>query len=166
MVLSRLRETVFGARGLEIVTAETGDAKELADLHAQGFERNWDTGEFYRLLAQKGVTALIARSGKAKSSSPFGFVVVRQAADEAEVLSICTAKQRRKRGVGISLMREVLSHLAQLDCQSVFLEVAADNIAAISLYRKLGFKRIAERPGYYQSGSERKTALVMQLALR
>jgi ribosomal-protein-alanine N-acetyltransferase len=44
----------------------------------------------------------------------------------------------------------------------LFLEVAADNPAALTLYGKLGFARLSERQGYYARPDGRPaTAIVM-----
>ena len=49
----------------------------------------------------------------------------------------------------------------------MFLEVDEGNAAAQGLYRKLGFRVVAERKGYYALGNGQKsTALVMRLDLR
>ncbi|MEO0909859.1 MAG: ribosomal-protein-alanine acetyltransferase, partial [Pseudomonadota bacterium] len=54
--------------------------------------------------------------------------------------------------------------------ESLFLDVDETNFAATSLYRKMGFKQVSERKGYYASGSDgeakHSTALVMRLELR
>jgi ribosomal-protein-alanine N-acetyltransferase len=43
------------------------------------------------------------------------------------------------------------------------LEVGADNVAARSLYTKLGFAKVGERPGYYAGDVK---AMVMRLVWR
>ena len=51
--------------------------------------------------------------------------------------------------------------------ETMFLEVDEGNNAALGLYRKLGFRKVAERKGYYAAGDGQKsTALVMRLDLR
>jgi ribosomal-protein-alanine N-acetyltransferase len=51
--------------------------------------------------------------------------------------------------------------------ETLFLEVAADNAAALGLYEGLGFEMAGRRKGYYDRGaaSPRIDALVMRLCL-
>ena len=47
----------------------------------------------------------------------------------------------------------------------VFLEVRESNKVAISFYKKLNFKEVGRREGYYKKDSGRESALLMSLAL-
>jgi ribosomal-protein-alanine N-acetyltransferase len=49
----------------------------------------------------------------------------------------------------------------------MFLEVEAENKAAVTLYGRLGFKKVGERPAYYTGADGRRSsALVMSRVLR
>jgi ribosomal protein S18 acetylase RimI-like enzyme len=48
----------------------------------------------------------------------------------------------------------VLSEAAQRGVQSVELEYRVSNLPAESLYRKLGFRSVGRRPGYYRDTGE------------
>ncbi|WP_407818470.1 GNAT family N-acetyltransferase, partial [Staphylococcus aureus] len=51
--------------------------------------------------------------------------------------------------------------------ETMFLEVDNNNASALGLYRKLGFKTVAERKAYYTAKDGTKsTALVMRRDLR
>lgn len=52
----------------------------------------------------------------------------------------------RNYGIGSILM----NHLIQLVDKSITLEVKINNIFALKLYKKYGFKKVAIRKGYYQ----------------
>jgi ribosomal-protein-alanine N-acetyltransferase len=46
------------------------------------------------------------------------------------------------------------SELGRAGVKKIFLEVAADNAAAIALYERAGFARIAVRPKYYNGAAD------------
>ena len=54
------------------------------------------------------------------------------------------------RGLGRIILRRLLLEAREWGVGSVFLEVRADNFAAINLYISEKFERIGLRPGYYQ----------------
>ena len=59
-------------------------------------------------------------------------------------------------------MNALLEDLATTAARRLFLEVAADNPAALRLYGRLGFAKIGEREGYYTRADGRPaTAIVM-----
>ena len=64
-----------------------------------------------------------------------GFVLFRNAGDEAEILSIAVRRSHRGRGHGRLLMDEALRRLYRERIKTCFLEVDPDNAAAVSLYR-------------------------------
>ncbi|MEO1612611.1 MAG: GNAT family N-acetyltransferase, partial [Pseudomonadota bacterium] len=115
----------------------------LAALHAAAFapERGWSAEEIGD-LAMRG--ALIA------DDAACGFALISLAADEAELLTIAVGSERRGRGIGAALLRETENAARESGAARLFLEVAADNAAALALYRKAGFDETGRRPAYYR----------------
>jgi ribosomal-protein-alanine N-acetyltransferase len=145
-------------------------AAVLAALHGEaGFERGWTAAEFAALLATPGVVATIALEAEnveARPPAPAAFLLTRRAADEAEILTLATLPAGRRRGAARALVREAAARLAAERVQTLWLEAAESNAAALALYRGVGFAPAGRRPGYYSTGPQtREDALVLQLDL-
>jgi [ribosomal protein S18]-alanine N-acetyltransferase len=80
---------------------------------------------------------------------------------EADVQTLAVAASAQGRGLGARLLDALLAEAAARGATSCLLEVRADNAAAIALYRRRGFERLALRRRYYQPGDV--DALVMRL---
>ena len=94
-------------------------------------------------------------------------MLIRTAADEAEILTLAVSQGQRGRGIGRLLMEEALRRLYRERIASCFLEVDRSNQAAVGLYRSLGFATVGERKGYYRSREgDDGAALVMRVQLR
>jgi ribosomal-protein-alanine N-acetyltransferase len=91
--------------------------------------------------------------------------VARLVLDEAELLTIATASHCRRRGIARALLQELVDGLTAAGARACFLEVMQGNIAAISLYRQLGFQRVGRRQAYYALPESRVDALVMRCSL-
>ncbi|NKB53173.1 MAG: ribosomal-protein-alanine N-acetyltransferase [Rhizobiaceae bacterium] len=153
-----------------ILEASSPDHTSIADLHGRSFPRGWSKSEFANLSLQNNVTLLVARSVGNPDGPVLGFNIVRQAEDEAEILSIAVDPKARGRGLGESLMREAILRLRADRIEKLILEVDGSNESAIKLYNKLGFQTVGNRPGYYRNegrvdAAEPSTALVMRLDL-
>lgn len=140
---------------LEVRRAGLPAAPVLAALHGACFpdqawpERPWDESTMVELMTAPGSLALLAL----RDGQPLGFALARVAADEAEVLSLGVLPAQRGRGVGRALI-EALCRLADvLGAGTLHLEVAADNAAALALYRASGFEESGRRRGYYRRRS-------------
>jgi ribosomal-protein-alanine N-acetyltransferase len=159
----------FSDIDITILPATKSDLPVLSKIHAASFRHGWSDGDLEKMLSNKTYTSFVAHPPKTRNSKPLGFVFVRVIADEAEIITIATSPQARRKGVGSQLMRSVIRWLEYDRCKKLFLEVDETNNAAISLYRQLGFKPIGERVGYYENKanekSTRSAALVMQLEL-
>jgi ribosomal-protein-alanine N-acetyltransferase len=143
------------------------EADDIAEIHGTAFARAWSPDEFAALMADRAVFAFAGRResmlGWRRLS---GFVLVRVAADEAEILTIAVRTTSRGRGIGRLLMEEVLRRLYRERIASCFLEVDGENESAVGLYRSLGFETVGERKGYYaQREGRARPALVMRLQL-
>lgn len=153
-----------------VMPAQTGDWPELARIHKESFSNAWSAGDLERLAASKGTKVWLARPQGKGSSPPHGFVIVRNAADEAEIITIGTASRHRKKGAARALMHHVIRELRNERMAKLFLEVSSANMPALDLYNSLGFRRSGMRKAYYSSASEGSgeaaDALVMELVLR
>lgn len=146
-------------QGLHIEPATVKDAKTLADLHAKAFYRGWPTGEFTSYIDDARHTpTYIATDAKHRIA---GFAIIRLADDEAELLTIVVANKWQSKGVGKSLLRAAIDDLTMTPARRLFLEVEDANLAAISLYKGLGFADIARREGYYTRPDGSKAAAVV-----
>lgn len=135
------------------------DATLLAGLYAECFDTPWSAEDFRQLLAMPGTTAVIA----VEAGEPIAFALFRQAADEAEIITIGTRPFARQRGLGKSLIERQLVELSSHGVRSAFLEVAKSNTAAQALYRACGFTEVGLRRGYYERASgPREDAIVMR----
>jgi ribosomal-protein-alanine N-acetyltransferase len=75
-----------------------------------------------------------------------GYALGVQSGDEYELLRIGVLPEYRGQGHGFALMS---AFLEECEGNSVFLEVAAGNTAAVNLYEKCGFRETGRRRGYY-----------------
>jgi ribosomal-protein-alanine N-acetyltransferase len=149
------------AGALAIETVSVAAAQLLAELHAEAFEDGWSAAAFEELLRTPGAVAVIAREG----AEPLAFLLVRQAADEAEIITIATRPQAQRRGVARQLLANRLEALRQDGIRHLFLEVAASNTAALALYQAVGFTEAGRRKGYYRRQHGVEDAIVMRREL-
>lgn len=92
-----------------------------------------------------------------------GFLMARQAADEAEILNIAVRRAHRRTGVASALFLAALEELHARKATRLFLEVRESNAAAIAFYQKHGFRQVGRRPGYYCQPDE--AALIFERKL-
>ena len=136
--------------------ATRSDIDVLAAIHGSAFTATeaWSRDVFDLQLALPNVFALLHDAG--------GMVLVRIAADEAEILTLAVTPRERCRGIGYFLLMKATELAASLGVRSVFLEVSVANINAHALYTKAGFRDAGRRPHYY---SDQSDALVLRLDL-
>ena len=117
---------------------------ELERLHSRAFPdlRGWSADEF-RALIDDPSTIFIAL--------PQAFILGRVAVDEAEVLTISTDPDHRRKGKAARLLARFEEVALGRGAGLIFLEVASDNLAALQLYDIHGFAEVGRRPGYYMS---------------
>lgn len=127
------------------------DLAPLAQLHAMAFSAAWDEKALRGLLSA-GAFAFVHDDG---------FVLARVAAGEAEILTLAVAPPARGQGLGRRLLLAAIAHARTLGADAMFLEVGADNPAALALYARLGFAKVGDRKGYYQG----RDAFVLRLPL-
>ena len=118
--------------------------EHLADLHKRAFtsQRPWTAKEFAGLLE----SPLVFCVGDARA-----FALGRVIADEAELLTLATAPEHQRQGVGRHMLTAYENTAQSRGAARSFLEVAADNAPAIALYQTAGYAQDGLRPNYYRT---------------
>ena len=131
------------------------DVDVLARLHATSFADAWSAEWIAKLLAVPGSFVFLA------DGESGGFVLVRAAGGEAEILTLAVAPAARRRGIGTILISAACRRAQEMGAGAMFLEVGRTNEPAKALYTRLGFREVGRRRGYYQEpGGSNEDALV------
>lgn len=141
--------------GVQVATPAWADV--MATIHASAFPPYdaWDADAFRTQLALPGVTGLVHADG--------GVILVRLAADEAEILTLAVAPEVRRRGIAYQLIQAAIQHLSALGAVILFLEVSTSNTSALALYDRCGFQQVGQRRNYYLDGTD---AFVLRRVIR
>ena len=154
------KDPLRGLGGLEISASQ--DIELLAKLHSASFETAWTVKDLAEVLAGPGCVALLATS----DDGPVGFLIYRAVADEAEIITICVDPSYQRRGAGLQIVSAAQQILKSLKINNLFLEVAAGNKDAISLYTRAGFVEAGKRKAYYaRKNGETEDAIIMRVQL-
>ena len=97
-----------------------------------------------------------------KPSNLAGYLLATIIVDEAEILSIAVSADHQKCGRGTGLLRHFLAYTVAQDVKTVLLEVAADNLSALTLYHRHGFAEFGRRPSYYKRSDGDCDAIMMR----
>ncbi|WP_268956241.1 GNAT family N-acetyltransferase [Roseovarius salincola] len=131
----------------------------MAALHGRAFlgqGRGWSEAEFADLLDSPHVFAV----GDSRA-----FALGRVIADEAELLTLATAPESLRQGLGRAALVAYETQAMARGAQTSFLEVAADNNAARALYEMAGYHEAARRTGYYRRDANAVDALILRRCL-
>lgn len=138
--------------------ADRSDWDRIVLIEALAFERaSWGGKSVREGLSTALVNAFVVC--RTVGELPDGFALWRSMGDEAEILSIAVAPDRRRGGMGRALLDEILISAASEGMRSLYLEVDAGNTAARALYDHAGFQRVGLRKKYYRNGAD---ALVLR----
>lgn len=99
----------------------------------------------------------------------WAYCILFPAVDELHLLNITVSPKLRKLGLGSRMMAAIEGVAAQQNIPRIILEVRPSNIAAVTLYQKLGYEQIGIRKNYYPADPQlgiREDALVMAKSIK
>ena len=145
---------------LEIRQAKLYDVPAMARIERDSFEAPWSADEITRDVTAGGnVYVAVALADEERA----GYAEIRMIAGEGQIYNIAIAPEFRRTGIGEALLRHLIDKADADGCKLVTLEVRSGNEAAMELYKKLGFREVGRRKGYYAKGGE--DAVLMDLDL-
>ena len=78
-----------------------------------------------------------------------GFLLYSLIYDRIEIEQFEVITKERGKGIGDKLLKYLIEKYKDSDIKNITLEVKEDNIVAINLYKKYGFKKVSTREKYY-----------------
>jgi len=145
-----------------IARLTSDDLAAATQIHSDSFEKSWQAGSL-KTHIDNDLCFGVFSGNTPKALS--GFIILKPAADQAEIMTIAVSPDMRGAGLGEALIAKGCAALKAIGVSVLFLEVAEDNDAAIALYKKCGFKAMGRRPAYYRRVAGRVAALTYRLNL-
>lgn len=91
-----------------------------------------------------------------------GFGGLWKSIDDIHITNIVTKKILRNKGIGKAILNELINQAENFGYNIITLEVNENNLPAISLYKKFGFKEVGIRKRYYNNTHN---AIIMNLEI-
>ena len=160
----------------------------MFDIHMESSQTLWDRKMFDEELKREGSGFLICYSDSCAAdggdnrltlkkftekdiypalkielkSLILGFFIYYNVLNEMHILDITVSKEMQSKGIGSLMLSTVIKKKSEAGIKHFFLEVRTSNIAAINLYKKLGFKIFMLRKKYYEDNGEDALCMVKE----
>ena len=136
----------FGSEGLPFTT----------EAEAAYLSRIENSGDSVMLLAKE--------NGKIVGSASLSRLLRRM--NHRGDFSVSVLKEYWNRGIGSQLLLEIIKFAKENSFEIIDLQVRSDNIAAIHVYEKFGFKKIGTHPAFFRIGDEEVSVEYMYLKIQ
>ena len=129
---------------------------KFAKIHSKSFnQKNLKySSDFILSLLKNPSISYIYKKNK-------GFCIFSCNEKEAEIITMAILPKYQNQGIGFLILTELEGILSEISCNKVFLEVASNNLIAIHLYDKLGFKSFGIRKNYYSISENKKVNAIL-----
>ena len=135
------------------------DLGAVLDIERKSFEQPYSREILSQELKIKAAYLRVATHRK----KIIGYIDFWLVHDEMELISIAVDPEFKRRGVGESLMQEMLRFAHLNGAKAIYLDVRRSNVTAQALYEKFGFVKVGVRRRYYSDNQE--DAIMMKKAL-
>ncbi|CAM3849951.1 Ribosomal-protein-alanine N-acetyltransferase [Litorimonas haliclonae] len=133
------------------------DAPAMSTIHRKSFSAGWPPAEM-RLHIDKD---LCLGLGDPLSA----FILVQIGGDQADILTIATHPEHRRKGLAKQLLSQAETILREQEVQTLFLDVSELNDSAKSLYKACGYQAVGRRPRYYRTPAGRVASITFSKSL-
>lgn len=131
----------------------------LMEIETRTFSDPWRREMFSSSMTVGNVRFFTAE----EEGTVVGYLLLMEIAPEAEILNLAVDPDRRREGIGDRLMAAAIGYAQDREIETLFLEVRESNLAAQSLYRKVGFMDLGRRKRYYRNPTEDAIMMILPL---
>jgi len=135
------------------------DLDEISNIITTEFDEFWSASILESELKNPFSKYIVAKI----KSEIVGFAGVIDTVDRLEITNIVVKKLLRKKGIGNALLEVLINFAKENNKNEITLEVNSNNLPAIKLYEKKGFKNVGFRKKYYNNTYD---ANIMTLKLK
>ena len=143
---------------IKIISLKAEHLKECLELDHIAFNGLWTEQQWQKELSEKKRLCLGVFQKKRLVAYASGWIVI----DELQITSIAVHPKYQRIGIGERILSALLTEAQKGGLKKATLEVDSNNLPAIKIYTKLGFKSNGLRANYYKNGND---ALILWLPL-
>jgi ribosomal-protein-alanine N-acetyltransferase len=135
---------------LTVETASLRQLNRLYEIERECFgEEAFSRQQIATLIRDYNSISLVAVENNTIIGFILGAIHFQRNALDGHVLTIDVSTRNRRRGVGSRLLKEMEGIFSEKNVKTCHLEVKENNIEALKLYEKAGYKKIGKLKNYY-----------------
>lgn len=134
------------------------DLRKISPILQSDFDDFWNENILKSELENNNSYYIVAK----ENDDIVGFGGLWKSIDDIHITNIVTKKNLRNKGIGKTILQELINQAKNFGYNIVTLEVNENNFPAISLYRMFGFKEAGIRKRYYNNIDN---AIIMNLEI-
>lgn len=131
-------------------TLRAEDAAAVAEMESQVFSDAWSEKSVLETIKLPNTICIAAE----KAGRLVGYMLVYEAAGEAEIARIAVDRDMRRQGVGSHLLQQLERICEERKISKLLLDVRESNMPARSFYAEIGFREDGIRQKYYTAPEE------------
>lgn len=131
---------------IEIRRMRTEDVDAVAQLEQAIFAQPWSRRGFLDAIQMEHTVFLVAE----EDGEIRGYIGMYVSIDEGEITNVAVDAGQRCRGIGETMLRQMLQEAKKRAIAKIVLEVRVSNQSAIRLYERNGFRMLGIRKGFYE----------------
>jgi ribosomal-protein-alanine N-acetyltransferase len=144
---------------ITIQRMSSDDVDEVTRLEKLCFSDPWIKSCFLDELEHQFSIPLVVKIAQ----KIVGYACLWHVDDQLEIANFAVSPEFRRKGIGRTLMENVLGEAEKRACISVILSVRKSNLAARNLYAAFGFVEVGRRKRYYRLPIEDAIIMVKNL---
>ncbi len=141
---------------------EEKDLSTVCEIENNSFQNPWSPITFLGEIQNDSISfpyVVVSR----KNKKIVGYIICWHVKDEVQISNIAVHPNYRRRGLAEMVLHSVIEKFKEKGARDFVLEVRPSNQAALSLYKKMGFKVLGVKENYYHNPCE--DAVVMKKSL-
>ncbi|UCG90932.1 MAG: ribosomal protein S18-alanine N-acetyltransferase [candidate division WOR-3 bacterium] len=126
------------------------DLGRVYEIEVESFPNPWPRVFFENDLKSPKAVALVAEN----KTTIVGYSIATCVDDELHITNIAVDKNYQRQGIATQLMDKLENIAEERGCTYAYLEVRTHNLAAINMYKNIGYNILYIRKQYYIDGDD------------